>query len=178
MTTARGAHREAGTIRMGGGTPRQSRRRGGRRAARTRCRTSWPSPTACARRSGTARATIDFSSTTRRSSSPREDHLCGLNYKSHILEMGTRCRVPDAVLQVLVGSSAQRRADPAAASEQMDWRSSWPSSSGARPPARGRASAHRGYATLNDVTARDFQNRTSQCCRQVLRGDHPLGRGW
>jgi len=32
-----------------------------------------------------------------------------------------------------------------------------------------------GYATLNDVTARDFQNGRAVAAGQVLRGDHPLG---
>ena len=91
--------------------------------------------------------------------------LCvGLNYRSHIHEMGRDLpRYPTLFAKfedTLIGAtdeiSSRRRRMPSTG------RSSWPSSSGRRsvgPPRNEAAAAIAGFTVLNDVTMRDWQFR-------------------
>jgi acylpyruvate hydrolase len=111
-----------------------------------------------------------------------EKIICvGLNYKSHILEMGHP--LPEYPTLFSKYSSALIGANDELilpqASEQMDWEVELAIIIGrpVRHASRDAASAAiAGYATLNDVTARDFQNRTSQWLQgKSFEATTPLG---
>jgi len=92
----------------------------------------------------------------------------GLNYRSHILEMGRDLPAYPTLFakypEALVGAYDPIRI-PAHAAEKVDWEAELAIVIGARvseADTDAAAAAIAGYSVLNDVTLRDYQNRTLQ----------------
>ena len=114
---------------------------------------------------------------------PRPDKIIcvGLNYRGHILEMGRQ--LPDhptlfaKYRQALIGAHDDVLLP--AVSEQVDWEAELAVVIGA--PARHvtveeAAGRIAGYAVLNDVSVRDYQNRTLQWLQgKTFESSTPLG---
>jgi acylpyruvate hydrolase len=114
---------------------------------------------------------------------PRPEKIVcvGLNYRAHILEMGRR--LPDVPTlfakysRALIGAN-----DPItlpAGSEQVDWEAELGVVVGAEvrhaTPEQAEA-AIAGYTVVNDITARDFQNRTLQWLQgKTFEASTPVG---
>lgn len=106
----------------------------------------------------------------------------GLNYRSHILEMGRElpqyptlfAKYPEA----LVGPFDEVVLPPHAASA-VDWEAELAVVIGARvrdADAETAAAAIAGYSVINDVTMRDYQNRTLQWLQgKTFEGTAPFG---
>jgi len=143
---------------------------------------SWPSPTGVRRAeaaTGTRhdRLQLDYGAAHPR---PREDHLCGAQLQEPHLGDGppaapsTRRCSPSTRRR----SSAQRRADPAAGfrADGLGGRAGHHHRAPGRHASRTPRLPPSRYATLNDVTARDFQNRTSQWLQgKSFEATTPLG---
>lgn len=105
----------------------------------------------------------------------------GLNYRTHILEMGRE--LPDyptlfaKYTESLIG--AYDEITLPAGSEQVDWEAELAVIIGTPVRHADEATARAaiaGYSILNDVTARDFQNRTLQFLQgKTFEGTTPLG---
>jgi acylpyruvate hydrolase len=105
----------------------------------------------------------------------------GLNYRAHILEMGRE--LPQA--PTLFGKYAESligATDPVALppeTEAMDWEAELAVVIGApvrRASEAAAAAAIAGFSVLNDVTMRDWQNRTKQWLQgKTFEGTTPLG---
>jgi acylpyruvate hydrolase len=92
----------------------------------------------------------------------------GLNYRSHILEMGRELPAHPTLFakypEALVGPYDEIRV-PAHAADNVDWEAELAIVIGSRVSEAGAdaaAAAIAGYSVLNDVTMRDYQNRTLQ----------------
>ncbi|MFI0352704.1 fumarylacetoacetate hydrolase family protein [Actinomadura sp. 9N407] len=112
---------------------------------------------------------------------PGKIFCVGLNYRAHILEMGRE--LPQAptlfakYAEALVGPN-----DPVALPPEtraLDWEAELAIVIGStvrRASAEGAAAAIAGFSVLNDVTARDWQNRTKQWLQgKTFEGTTPLG---
>ena len=102
---------------------------------------------------------------------PQKIFCVGLNYRSHITEMGRELPEYPTIFAkfppVLIGAYDELVLP--AASEAVDWEGELAVIVGSRirnATAQAAADAIAGYAVLNDVTARDWQNRT----REWLQG--------
>jgi acylpyruvate hydrolase len=114
---------------------------------------------------------------------PQPDKIVcvGLNYRDHILEMGRELPTHPTLFAKYASALIGARDDITLpwASEKVDWEAELAVVVGA--PARhatgasaGKAIA--GYTVLNDVTARDWQNRTPQWLQgKSFEGATPLG---
>lgn len=100
---------------------------------------------------------------------PRPEKIVcvGLNYRSHILEMGRELPTHPTLFakftRALVGPNAP--IEVPAASEKLDWEAELAVIVGSEvrnATAADAASAIAGYTVINDVTARDWQRRTEQ----------------
>ena len=113
--------------------------------------------------------------------SPGKIICVGLNYRAHILEMGRE--LPQApTLFAKYAESLIGAADPIALppeTEGMDWEAELAVVVGAtvrRASQEEAASAIAGFTVLNDVTMRDWQNRTKQWLQgKTFEGTTPLG---
>ena len=113
--------------------------------------------------------------------SPDKIVCVGLNYRSHILETGREIPEHPTLFakfrSALVGAN-----DPIVvpfATEQVDWEAELAVVVGARArhvPVEGAAAAIAGYAILNDVSMRDWQNRTIEWLQgKTWERSTPLG---
>ncbi|MEU8318473.1 fumarylacetoacetate hydrolase family protein [Nonomuraea sp. NPDC048881] len=105
----------------------------------------------------------------------------GLNYRDHILEMGRELpRYPTVFAkfaEALIGPYDD--IELPAVSDSMDWEGELAVIVGAEVRDASRAEAEAaiaGYSVLNDVTARDYQNRTAQWLQgKTFEGTTPFG---
>jgi len=112
---------------------------------------------------------------------PNKIVCVGLNYRSHILEMGRELPSYPTLFAkfalTLIGAHDQITLP--VVSQEMDWEAELAVVVGA--PARNlstadAAEAIAGYAVLNDITARDWQNRTLQWLQgKTFEATTPLG---
>lgn len=112
---------------------------------------------------------------------PRKIICVGLNYRNHILEMGRE--LPE--YPTLFAKYAEALIGPyddivlPAGSTAVDWEAELAVIIGAQvrhADAETARAAIAGYSVLNDVTARDFQNRTKQWLQgKTFEGTTPLG---
>jgi acylpyruvate hydrolase len=114
---------------------------------------------------------------------PRPDKIIcvGLNYRSHILEMGRELPAFPTLFakfrSALIGAHDDIALDPVV--ERLDWEAELAVVIGA--PARHVSEAEApsviaGYSVLNDVSARDWQSRTLQWLQgKTFEGSTPLG---
>jgi acylpyruvate hydrolase len=105
----------------------------------------------------------------------------GLNYRTHILEMGRELPTEPTLFAKLARALADPYADIALprASQKIDYEAELAVviGTGGRDIARADAMAHvGGFTVLNDVTARDFQRRTLQWfAGKTFQASTPMG---